>query len=273
MADYSLSLDDSEIARYRLMADLAERRERELWTVAGAVPGARIADVGCGPGAISVRLADIAAPDGAVWAVDRDGDALAVASALAERSGVRVRTGIGSADDTGLAEGTFDLVMLRHVLAHNGGREQAIVDHLAQLARPGGGTVYLVDIDAGSFRLRGGPAEYDEMDDRYRELHRRRGNDLTVGIRLDELLTAAGLEVIAFEGYVNVLTPPPGMRGPAWAARDVLLAEGLATPDDITRWDDAFRQTEQTEQTEQAERTGSGLRFFGTNLVAIGRRA
>ncbi|MFC4498091.1 MULTISPECIES: class I SAM-dependent methyltransferase [Streptomyces] len=264
MADYSLTLDDSEIARYRLMADVAERREHDLWTTAGAVPGARIADVGCGPGAIAVRLAALAAPDGAVAAVDRDGDALAVASALTARVGVPVRTSRGSADATGLDAGTFDLVMLRHVLAHNGGREQSIVDHLATLARPGGGTVYLADIDANSFRLRGAPAAYDEMDDRYRELHRRLGNDLTVGTRLDELLTAAGLEVVAFEGHINVLTPPPGMRGPAWAARETLLAEGLATPDDIARWDDAFRRV---------EHDTSALRFFGATFVAVGRRA
>ncbi|MFF5361742.1 methyltransferase domain-containing protein [Streptomyces scabiei] len=264
MADYSLALDDSEIARYRLMADLAERRERELWTAAGVVSGARIADVGCGPGALSVRLADIAAPGGGVWAVDRDAGALAVAAALAERSGVPVHTSTGSADATALPGGTFDVVMLRHVLAHNGGREQAIVDHLAELARPGGGTVYLVDIDATAFRLRGAPAAYEEMSERYLALHRRQGNDLAVGTRLDELLTAAGLEVGVYEGHINVMTPPPGMRGPAWAARDTLLAEGLVTPDDLARWDEEFRA---------AERSLSGLRFFGNTYIAVGRRA
>jgi SAM-dependent methyltransferase len=264
VADYSLTLDVSEIARYRLMADLAERRERELWAAAGVVSGARIADVGCGPGALSVRLADIAAPEGAVWAVDRDEKALAVAAALAERSGVPVHTSTGPADATALPEGTFDVVMLRHVLAHNGGREQAIVNHLADLARPGGGTVYLVDIDATAFRLRGAPAAYEEMTERYHALHRRQGNDLAVGTRLDELLTAAGLEVSAYEGHINVMTPPPGMRGPVWAARESLLAEGLVTPDDIARWDEAF---------ERAEQSMTGLRFFGNTYVAVGRRA
>ncbi|MFC4463024.1 class I SAM-dependent methyltransferase [Streptomyces xiangluensis] len=263
MSEYSLALSDAEIARYELMAEAAERRERDLWVAAGAVPGARIADVGCGPGAIAVRLAEKAGPDGAVWAVDQDEGALSVASALAEKAGVRVHTATGSADATGLPAGTFDLVMLRHVLAHNGGREQAIVDHLATLARPGGGAVYLDDIDAGSFRLRGAPAAYEEMDERYRELHRRRGNDLTIGTRLDELLTAAGLELVAFEGHINVITPPPGMRGPAWAARDAMIAEGLITPEDIARWDDAFRRAEQ----EWRE-----VRFFAASFVAFARR-
>ena len=175
-----------------------------------------------------------------------------------------MHTSTGSADATALPEGTFDVVMLRHVLAHNGGREQAIVNHLADLARPGGGTVYLVDIDATAFRLRGAPAAYEEMTERYHALHRRQGDDLAVGTRLDELLTAAGLEVSAYEGHINVMTPPPGMRGPAWAARETLLAEGLVTPDDIARWDEAF---------ERAEQSMTGLRFFGNTYVAVGRRA
>ncbi|WP_246204173.1 hypothetical protein [Streptomyces tailanensis] len=123
--------------------------------------------------------------------------------------------------------------------------------------------MYLVDVDATGFRLRGAPAAYDEMDERYRELHRRRGNDLGIGLRLDELLTTAGLEVTAYEGHINVMTPPPGMRGPAWAARDALLAEGLVTRDDLARWDEAFKQVEQAM---------TGLRFFGNTYIAIGRR-
>ena len=66
------------------------------------------------------------------------------------------------------------------------------------------------------------------------------------------------------EGHINVMTPPPGMRGPAWAARDALLAEGLVTADDIARWDDAFTDVGQDL---------TGLRFFGNTYVAVGRRA
>ncbi|MDX5564987.1 methyltransferase domain-containing protein [Streptomyces sp. ID05-04B] len=162
MSDYVLALSDQEIERYQSMAQGAEARERALWVAAGAVPGARIADVGSGPGAISVRLAAMAAPGGAVWAVDRDADGLAVASALADRSGMLVHTSMGFADATELPAGTFDLVMLRHVLAHNGGREQAIVDHLATLVRPGG-VVYLADVDMDATDLGGSSPAYEEM--------------------------------------------------------------------------------------------------------------
>ncbi|GAA1974200.1 methyltransferase domain-containing protein [Catenulispora subtropica] len=259
MADYALRISDAEVARYLHMAEAAERAERDLWIAAGAVPGARIADVGCGPGAVSVRLAALAAPGGGVWAVDRDPEALAVARALADRAGAAVTAGLGDADATGLPAGTFDLVMLRHVLAHNGGSEQAIVDHLGSLARPGG-SVFLADVDIAMTRFRGLDPVLTGMTERYEEMHRRRGNDLRVGTRLDELLIAAGLELVHFQGRVDVVTPPPGMRGPAWAARDALVAEGLATPEDIARWDEAF------------QRVDSSVRFFGAMFTAYARR-
>jgi 2-polyprenyl-3-methyl-5-hydroxy-6-metoxy-1,4-benzoquinol methylase len=262
MSDYVLALSDQEIERYRSMAQGAEERERALWAAAGAVPGARIADVGSGPGAVSVRLAAMAAPGGGVWAVDRDGDALAVASVLADRSGVPVHASTGSADATGLPAGTFDLVMLRHVLAHNGGREQAIVDHLATLVRPGG-AVYLADVDMDATDLGGADPAYEEMKERYIELHRRRGNDLTIGTRLAELLTVAGLEVVAFEGHTDIAEPRPGMRGPTWAARAAMVSEGLATPDDVARWNGAFLKD---------ERDGTGRRVTSTCFTAYARR-
>jgi hypothetical protein len=53
----------------------------------------------------------------------------------------------------------------RHVLAHNGGAEQRIVDHLATLIRTGG-AVYLVDVDLTGLRIRPTNPTIEEMTDR-----------------------------------------------------------------------------------------------------------
>lgn len=37
---------------------------------------------------------------------------------------------LGEAEATGLPRAYYDVAVLSHVLAHNGGREQAIMDHL-----------------------------------------------------------------------------------------------------------------------------------------------
>ena len=134
--------------------------------------------------------------------------------------------------------------MMRHVLAHNGPDEQRIVDHLATLVRPGG-CVYLVDGDLASFRTWPRSADLDDLTGRYQALHAGRGNDLLTGLRLDRLLAAAGLEVLEHRGRVEmVVLLEDGLRGPPWAARDAMVAAGLATAADVARWEAMFAAIE-----------------------------
>jgi 2-polyprenyl-3-methyl-5-hydroxy-6-metoxy-1,4-benzoquinol methylase len=149
---YALALDEAEVSRYRLMAEQARAAEAGLWQEAGIVAGAQVADVGCGPGALLPALAAAVRPGGKVAAIDADPDAVAAARALVAKAGlVNVAVRAGSAARTGLPAGSQDVVMLRHVLAHNGGSEDAIVAHLATLLRPGG-CLFLVDADGTAIR-------------------------------------------------------------------------------------------------------------------------
>jgi len=72
VASYALQLGDEEVPRYRAMAQIAPAAERELWEAAGISRGAVVADVGCGPVALSVLLAEVVGSEGRVWAVDSD---------------------------------------------------------------------------------------------------------------------------------------------------------------------------------------------------------
>src|SRR2546429_2175498 len=84
---------------------------------------------------------------------DSDPAVLAAARRLVGDSGVaNVSFGQGDAASTGLAPGAFDVVMLRHVLGHNGERQREIVDHLRSLLRAGG-CLYLVDTDLTGLRI------------------------------------------------------------------------------------------------------------------------
>jgi predicted O-methyltransferase YrrM len=250
MSEYALKLSEVELARYQRMAEAAGGMDPDLWTAAGIVPGAVVADVGCGPGAVSVVMARLVGPAGRVIAVDREAatvEAASQAGAAAGASNLSVQE--GDADDTGIAPGSVDVVMIR-VLAHNGGREEAIVRHPATLVRPGG-SVYLADVEMTALRMRPSDADIEDQSDRYRQWHDKRGNDVSVGLRLGELLVAAGLEVQRHEGRYLIATSPPGFRPPSWAACDALVADGLACPADLDRWPGAFarldmRQTRPT---------------------------
>jgi predicted RNA methylase len=93
---YPLELDQTEVERYRTMAEAARQAEAGLWEPAGIVAGTRAADVGCGPGAMLPALAAAVGPDGRVTAVDADPEAVAAATALVAAAGlanVTVREG------------------------------------------------------------------------------------------------------------------------------------------------------------------------------------
>lgn len=238
---YALRLSEDEVARYRMMAHHARILEADLWERAGLRPGARVADVGCGPGAMLAVQAEVAGPGGQVVGVDDDERAVRAAAELladAEVGNAEVRR--GRADDTGLPTASFDVVVLRHVLAHNGGAEQRIVDHLAGLVRPGG-HVLLVDVDLTAATADPPlPAALEDLMRRYQRWHTDRGNDLAVGRRLDQLARAAGLAVEEFRDLSVAVEVGTGMRGPAWAARQELVRAELASTADVARWAAAF---------------------------------
>ncbi len=263
MADYSLELSEEEVARYRLMAAQARANEADAWQAAGIVPGARVADIGCGPGATLVVMADIVGAAGYVVGVDAEPAAVAAARALVAQSGAgNAEVTEGTADSTGLDLGSFDVVVMRHVLAHNGGREEAIVRHLADLLRPGG-CVYLVDVEMTAMRMPDAGTDVLDLAERYLEFHRSRGNDPQIGLRLGELLRSAGLTVLDHRGSYNIMTAPPGMRPPSWAARDAMVTAGLATPDDVSRWQVALERLDS-----QADRPMLFMPYF----TATGQR-
>jgi SAM-dependent methyltransferase len=260
-ASYGLMLSEQELMRYRMMAKGAAENEAAEWSAAGILKGARIADVGCGPGAVLRLLAEHVGSEGS--AIGVDADPAAVTMAIEEIGGLeQAEARVGLAADTGLDPGSYGVVMCRHVLAHNGGREAEILAHLASLAAPGG-CVYLVDVDATAMRNTANDPDLQDLSERYYEFQCARGNDLSVGLRLGDLLIATGLTVECYACRAPVLQMPPGMRPPSWAARRDMVAEGFATDADVARWEGAFARLDSMERRPW---------FFPAAFVAIGRR-
>jgi len=175
--------------------------------------------------------------------VDQDPDAVAAASeAVAGLEHASAQT--GSAAATGLEPSSYDAVMCRHVLGHNGGAELEIVSHLALLTRPGGAVV-LVDVDGTATRMHPDDPDLADLTDRYQAFHRARGNHLLAGIQLGWLLEQAGLAVEVFRHIGPLMRIPPGLRPAGWAAREALVAAGFADAEDLIRWERAFDRLDQ----------------------------
>jgi len=259
--EYALQLSDVELERYRMMAEAAREAETELWQCAGIVPGATVADVGCGPGAMFPAIVNAVGAGGRVIGVDGVAGTVAQAQALVDAKGwpnVEVRS--GKADATGLAPESVDTVMMRHVLAHNGPTEQAIVDHLATLVKPGG-HAYLVDISGAMFYMKPEDPDVDELNEAYRTFHAQQGNDLNTGTRLDDLLIAAGMEVVLYRGWFNIVKPKGQMRPPSWAARDAMIAAGVISAADLDRYEAGLERV-----------LSQGSTIFAPLFGAVGRR-
>ena len=242
---YSLALTEREIARYRFMAERARLHEADLWTSVGIVAGASVADIGCGPGLVLLELADVVGPSGHVVGVDREPDAIAHAQQIVAGAGlthVEVRQGPAAA--TGLEPESFDVVSIRQVLAHNTEAERvAIVAHALDLLRPDG-AIYVVDTDLSAVRFDPPDADLVHLLASYNEHLEAKGTPATVGPNLGSLLLDAG--VVGIERQAELVTSPgvPGLRPPAWAAREAIVASGHATAADVERWDAALSARE-----------------------------
>ena len=107
------------------MAERLLSPERERWADSALVlshlaiaPNARIADIGCGPGYFTVRLAS-AADRGLVYALDVDPEMLALCRQQASAAGAKnVLIRRCQEYEFDLAEGTFDLAFLSCVIHH-----------------------------------------------------------------------------------------------------------------------------------------------------------
>jgi ubiquinone/menaquinone biosynthesis C-methylase UbiE len=243
------TMSNVERQHFRLMAQNAVASERQLWTAAGIVPGARVVDIGCGPGAVLVEMARIVAPDGEAIGVEPDRRARNAADDEIATTGVTCARVIdGTATATGLPAADFDVVMVRHVLHHLGSAVPEAVSHAASLLRPGG-RLYLVDTPAD--QIREGTAGFDpdavEFGEAYLAFQRQRGSDVTVGLRLGQLLTDAGLDVVCVVTTDSVV---PGhllaSHGPMVEAIPAMLAAGAATDADVARWRAGLARTAAT---------------------------
>jgi hypothetical protein len=94
----------------------------------------------------------------------------------------------------------------------------------------------LVDVDITTIKLYPGDADFSDLNQRYVDLHRKRGNNPQAGLELPRMLGDVGLNTLAYKGFIEPIEVPVGLRPPAWAARDAIVQARLATDQDIERW-------------------------------------
>jgi predicted O-methyltransferase YrrM len=157
-------------------------------------PGARCLDAGCGGGDVTLELARLAGPDGEVLGIDRDEVKLELAREEARAAGfdnVAYRVEDVNALD---AEGEYDVVYSRFLLAHLRDPGRAL-QRLVAAARPGG-LVVMEDIDFSGAFCHPDRRAYRRFWELFPAAIRAAGGNPTFGPSLPTLMGNAGVRGI-----------------------------------------------------------------------------
>jgi SAM-dependent methyltransferase len=212
-------------------------------------PGARVLDVGCGPGTITIDIASRVAP-GTVVGIDREPEVLASAREAAREAGVdNVTFDVGDVYALAFPDDTYDVVHAHQVLQHLTDPVAALVE-MRRVCAPGG-VVAARDSDYASFtwfpddpRLTRWLALYHEV---------ARGNDAEpdAGRHLLQWARAAGFSAVdaTASAWCFASDADRAWWGGLWADRVVASAfaeqavdRGLATPAELDDLAAAWRE-------------------------------
>jgi 2-polyprenyl-3-methyl-5-hydroxy-6-metoxy-1,4-benzoquinol methylase len=85
---YVMGHTSAETERLQLQASVLAPHSAHLLRLAGITRGMRVLDIGCGAGDVSMLLAELVGPEGAVVGVDMDAEILRLARARASQAGL-----------------------------------------------------------------------------------------------------------------------------------------------------------------------------------------
>jgi precorrin-6B methylase 2 len=130
---------DAASSRARTEAAQAKYlRISEVFSLAGIIPGAKVADIGAGEGWLAVRLARAVGPSGRIYAVDVAPRALQVLRERVREEGLNnVEVVEGAMDDPRLARDSLDAVITLRAY-HEMSAYDAILRHIRESLKPTG---------------------------------------------------------------------------------------------------------------------------------------
>jgi SAM-dependent methyltransferase len=169
-------------------------------------PGMRLLDAGCGPGGITLGLAEAVAT-GEVVGVDAEAAQVARAQALAAEHGARrVRFQTASVYALPFPDASFDAVFFHQVLQHLREPDVALAEAHRVLTR--GGVVGVRDSDWGSTTWWPSDPLVEQLLTLFQRWQRHHGGDPQLGRRLRRLLREAGFGRIAASASVAYVRLP-----------------------------------------------------------------
>lgn len=157
-------------------------------------PGMSVLDCGCGPGTMTLDLAQHVRP-GSVIGIDQADSQIQLAQAAAQQAGMtQLSFRAASVYALPFVDASFDAVFSHALFEHLADPPAALAE-IRRVLKPGG-WVGLCSPDWGGFLLAPPSPELDEALQCYRDLQTRNGGNVLAGRYLGQWLTAAGFRHI-----------------------------------------------------------------------------
>lgn len=204
--DYVLGTGDPEIERLFLQHDVWRSRSRRAWQQARFEPGETILDLGCGPGAASLDLAQLVGSSGRVIAVDQSARFLSHLSSLSmayNLSNVVTFEADLSSDD--LSFPAVDHAWLRWILAFVP-QPRGLLERTCAALRPGGTIVVHEYFAYETWKLIPEDTAFTAFVQAVIASWRSRGGEPNVGGNVPGWLEDLGLTVVGTKPAVDVVT-------------------------------------------------------------------
>lgn len=230
---YPIERRAGEIQRLEIQARAMAFDASVMLDRIGVGPGWRCLDLGCGPGGIIDLLSVRAGPTGRV--VGLDADPVFLDHVRAAMHGHGVEFVLGNAYDTGLPDGSFDLVHVRFV-ASTAGEPAALLQEAMRLTRPGG-VVAFEEPDASSLNCYPPHPAWGRLRAVIEEAFACVGADVRLGQRLYSMARRAGLRDVEFRPFLVGVRSGDPMTGylPATveSVRATLVGKDLIAADEL----------------------------------------
>jgi ubiquinone/menaquinone biosynthesis C-methylase UbiE len=195
--------DESMLRTLAAQAEAIWPAESQLLSRYGLVGALEIADIGCGSGEISARLARLY-PAARILGIDILNSSISLARERHAALAPRLRFEQGDAFELALASGQYELVVCRH-LTQAVPEPSKMLAELLRICKPGG-WLHVLSEDYGMFHLPYGPLDSDRLwSDGVMPYARATGTDARVGRHTWSYLAQLGLEELRVD-YVVVDT-------------------------------------------------------------------
>ncbi|MDP6665818.1 MAG: methyltransferase domain-containing protein [Dehalococcoidia bacterium] len=188
----------------------------------------RLLDFGCGPGTITIDLAEHLLPEGSVVGIDMSQQVIGQArSTASERQIPNVTFEVNSVYETGYATGSFDAVYAHQVLQHLPEPTKALIE-ARRLLRPGG-ICGVREVDWGTVAVWPDDGRLVRFLDVYHRVAERNGGDADAGRHLKQWFVDAGFSDLAVTTSTWTFSEGDGLSwwGEQWAER--IVSSNIAT--------------------------------------------